>query len=160
MQAANFRPVPLLSGSASFISQPSFQPFALSIKAIAQDNSAFVGIRFAVLSTPPTHVGCPDVLQYHLSHISFFCFQLLHSASMSRLWHRRTLPCLSIPLHSAGVPAKVLRQSLVLETQTPQHSARVALVLQRPTGQVTTVDVTSRMVTVEGTAAEQEPAVA
>ena len=110
MQAANSPPIPLLSGSSSFISQPTLQPVTLSITAIPQEKSAFVEIRFAVSNTSPTHVGCPDVLQIlsltslscAFSLVAFSCnesslasknsFLSVHSSAVSGVYPQRRFP--------------------------------------------------------------------
>ena len=124
MQAANSPPIPLLSGSSSFISQPSLQPVTLSITAIPQEKSAFVGIRFAVSNTSPTHVGCPDVLQYPLSLTSLSCaFSLVaFSCNESSLASKNSF----LSIHSSafsGCTRKGASLSLELEADSRTWNA-------------------------------------
>ena len=120
MQAANFPPIPLLSPSSSFISQSSFQPFTLSITAFAQENSAFYrdqvcGVEHATDTCSLSRSASAS----SLSHLFLFAFNIVAFSHIeSSFWHRRTLACLSVPLHSVGVPAEVLRLSLVLEADS------------------------------------------
>ena len=103
----------------------SFQPLSFqSIAFSTKGKSVFVWIRIAVPRTSPTKVSRIASVS-SLSRLFHLCSPLDRPASVCRLWHRRTPPCVSVPLQSAQAADKALLRLLVLEANSRTKSATV-----------------------------------